>query len=105
MMSSDDPQGAQEAGLGLGGGSSDKNGGGHMPDLAAALRKETIEAYKDDTGEKTTQDLRRKTEQGTATVAYAATSPAAFDKGRATAPPAVPENRRAAVQTYFVRKP
>jgi hypothetical protein len=104
MMSSDDPSGAQEAGLGLGGGSSDRNGGGKMPDIAAALRKETIEAYKDDEGEKS-KDLRRKTEHGTASVAYAATSPAAFDKGRAIAPPAVPENRRAAVQTYFIRKP
>jgi hypothetical protein len=103
MMSSDDPSGAQEAGLGLGGGSSDRNGGGRMPDIAAALRKETIEAYKDDEGEKS-KDLRRKTEHGTASVAYAATSPAAFDKGRAIAPPAVPENRRAAVQTYFIRK-
>jgi hypothetical protein len=104
MMSSDDPKGAQEAGLGLGGGSTDKKGGGKMPDFGAALRKETIEAYKEDAGEKPTMDLRRKTERATATVAFAATSPAAFDKGRATAPPAVPENRRAAVQTYFIRK-
>ena len=104
MTASDSPQGAQEAGLGLGGGSSEKKGGGIMPDLGAALRKETVEAYKDDTGEKTTMDLRRKTERGTATVGYVSTSPAAFDKGRATAPPAVPENRRAAVQTYFSRK-
>ena len=103
-MSSEDPKGAQEAGLGLGGGSADRNGGGRMPDIAAALRKETIEAYKEDTGDKNDQDLRRKTEQGSATVKYSASSPAAFDKGRATAPPAVPENRRAAVQTYFIRK-
>ena len=75
-----------------------------MAVLDAALRKETIEAYKDDTGEKTTQDLRRKTEKATATVAYAGIQPAAFDKGRAAAPPAVPENRRAALQTYFIRK-
>ena len=104
MMSSEDPKGAQEAGLGLGGASADRNGGGRMPDIAAALRKETIEAYKEDTGDKNDQDLRRKTEQGSATVKYSASSPAAFDKGRATAPPAVPENRRAAVQTYFIRK-
>jgi hypothetical protein len=104
MMSSDDPKGAQEAGLGLGGASSERTNGGRMPEIAAALRKETIEAYKEDTGEKTEQDLRRKTEQGSATVKYSASSPAAFDKGRATAPPAVPENRRTAVQTYFIRK-
>ena len=58
----------------------------------------------DDTGDKTTQDIRRKTEKGTATVGYVNSSPAAIEKGRATAPPAVPENRRAAVQTYFIRK-
>jgi hypothetical protein len=105
MMSSEDPQGAQEAGLGLGGASSERKNGGTMPDLMAALKKETIEAYKDDTGEKTNLDTRRKTERGTATVAYSSTPPAAFEKGRATAPPAVPENRRAALQTYFIRKP
>ena len=75
-----------------------------MPDLGAALRKETVEAYKEDMGEKPKQDIRRKTGRGTATVAYVATSPAAFEKGRAVAPPAVPENRRAAVQSYFIRK-
>ncbi|HEX9369189.1 MAG TPA: hypothetical protein VF921_21340, partial [Vicinamibacterales bacterium] len=50
MMSSDDPKGAQEAGLGLGGGSSARKNAGTMPNLDAALRKETVEAYKDDTG-------------------------------------------------------
>jgi hypothetical protein len=105
MMSSEDPAGAQEAGLGLGGASGQRKNGGTMPDLMSALKKETIEAYKDDTGEKANMDVRRKTERGTATVAYSSTPPAAFEKGRATAPPAVPESRRAAVQTYFIRKP
>lgn len=104
MMASESPQGAQEAGLGLGGASAKNKGGGTMPDLGSALRKETIEAHEDDTGDKATQDLRRKTEKGTATIGYSSTAPAAFDQGRATAPPAVPENRRAAVQTYFLRK-
>jgi hypothetical protein len=104
MMASESPEGAQEAGLGLGGGPSARKSGGVMPDLGAALRKETVEAYKDDTGEKTTLDIRRKTEKGTATVAYVSAPLAALEKGRATAPPAVPENRRAAVQTYFIRK-
>lgn len=104
MMASESPQGAKEAGLGLGGASAKNTGGGTMPDLGSALRKETIEAFQDDTGDKATQDLRRKTEKGTATIGYSSTAAAAFDKGRATAPPAVPENRRAAVQTYFIRK-
>ena len=104
MMAKESPEGAQEAGLGLGGASARNKGGGVMPNLGAALRKETVEAYKEDTGEKATLDLRRKTERGTATVAFASTSLAAFEKGRATAPPAVPETRRVAVQTYFIRK-
>jgi hypothetical protein len=105
MMASEDGQPSREAGLGLGGASAENNGGGRMPDIAAALRKETIEAYKDDTGESISTDIRRKTERATATVAYASTAPAAFDRGRAGAPPAVPESRRAAVRTYFIRKP
>lgn len=104
MMATESPQGAKEAGLGLGGASATNKGGGTMPDLGAALRRETIEAYQDDTGEKSTQDLRRKTEKSTATIGYSSTAAAAFDKGRATAPPPVPENRRTAVQTYFIRK-
>lgn len=104
MMAKESQEGAQEAGLGLGGASAKNKGGGTMPDLGSALRKETIEAYTEDKGEVPTQDLRRKTEKGTATIGYTSTAAAAFDKGRATAPPAVPENRRAAVQTYFIRK-
>src|SRR5207253_11336834 len=84
MTATDTPQGAQEAGLGLGGGPTPKRSGGIMPDLGAALRKETVEAYQEDAGEKPTQDLRRKTEKGTATVGYVSALPAAFEKGRAT---------------------
>ena len=39
MTASDTPQGAQKAGLGLGGGPSEKKNNGVMPDLGAALRK------------------------------------------------------------------
>jgi hypothetical protein len=76
-----------------------------MADLAAALRKETVEAHQDAAGENIPTDIRRKTERATATVAYVATAPANFDRSRATAPPAVPESRRAAVKTYFIRHP
>lgn len=105
MMSSEGQQSAHEAGLGLGGGSAENKGGGTMADLAAALRKETVEAHQDAAGENIPTDIRRKTERATATVAYVATAPANFDRSRATAPPAVPESRRAAVKTYFIRHP
>ena len=105
MMSSQDEASAREAGLGLGGGSAENRGRGTMPDLAAALRKETLEAHADAAGENIPTDIRRKTERATSTLAYASTTPATFDRSRATAPPAVPESRRAAVKTYFIRHP
>jgi len=105
MMSSQDEQSTHEAGLGLGGGSAENKGGGTMADLAAALRKETLEAHADAAGENIQTDIRRKTERATSTIAYASTAPATFDRSRATAPPAVPESRRAAVKTYFIRRP
>jgi hypothetical protein len=105
MISSQDEQSTHEAGLGLGGGSAENKGGGTMADLAAALRKETLEAHADAEGENIPTEIRRKTERATATVAYTSTAPATFDRSRATAPPAVPESRRAAVKTYFIRHP
>ena len=105
MMSSQDEQSMHEAGLGLGGGSAENKGGGTMADLAAALRKETLEAHADAEGENIPTEIRRKTERATATVAYASTAPATFDRSRASAPPAVPESRRAAVKRYFIRHP
>ncbi len=85
MMSDDQGQMAREPGLGLGGASAKNNGGGRMADIGAALRRETLEAHADAAGENA--------------------APVAFDRGRATARPAVPESRRTAVQTYFIRKP
>jgi hypothetical protein len=105
MMASDDEQTSHEAGLGLGGGSAANNGRGRMADIGAALKKETIEAHADAAGENIETLIRRKTESGTATVGYVSAPAAAFDRGRSTAPPPVPESRRAAVQTYFIRKP
>lgn len=104
MMSSQDSTGGQDSGMGLGGGSSQNKGGGRMPEIGAALRRETIEAQVDGLGENITTDIRRKTERGDATVGYAHTAPPAFERGRSTARPPVPERRRAAVQSYFIRK-
>jgi hypothetical protein len=105
MMSDDRGPMAPEPGLGLGGGSAKDNGRGRMADIGAALRRETLEAHADAAGENLPTELRRRTERADATVAYVHTAPVTFDRGRATARPALPESRRAAVQTYFIRKP
>ena len=84
---------------------SGRKGGGTMPDLGAALQEGNHRGVQGRHGREDHLDNRRKTERGTATVALQRPlPPAAFEKGRATAPPAVPEKRRAAVQTYFIRK-
>jgi hypothetical protein len=104
MGDQDDAAGRAAPGLGLGGGSDNRTNGGHMPDLDAALRHEIVEASADNTGENVQTEARRKTERGQATVGYAHGAAGTFDQGRAAAPPPVPEKRRAAVQTYFIRK-
>jgi len=105
MGSEDDASGKAAPGLGLGGGSDARTDAGRMADLDAALRRETVEASIDAPGQSVETDARRKTEHGEATVTYARTAAGTFDRGRAVAPPPVPESRRTAVQTYFIRKP
>jgi hypothetical protein len=103
MGAKDDASGRSSPGIGLGGGSDQRTDAGRMADLEAALRRETIEASADNGGQNVQTEARRKTEHGEATVTYAHSAPGTFDRGRAVAPPPVPENRRAAVQTYFIR--
>ena len=61
--------------------------GGRMADLEAALRQETVEASMDNAGENVQTEARRKTERGQAGVTYSHSGAAAFDRGRAVAPP------------------
>jgi len=104
-MSSEEMAGADAPpGMGVGGGSSPTTGKGTMPEIAAALRHETIEANEDDVTGGVHTDERRKTEHGTAATTFSRGAAAAFDNGRATVPPVVPESRRAGMQTYFARK-
>ena len=106
MMGTQDPaQGKAAPGMGIGGASDTGTNAGRMADLQAALRRETVEASTDAAGDNVQTDARRKTEHGRAAVGYAGTSAGAFARGHAVAPPPVPENRRTAVQTYFVRTP
>ena len=79
-------------------------GGGSLADLGAALRKETVEAKTDNPGENVFTGVKRKTEHGDATVAYSHVQPGTAERGHSTAPPAVPDSRKAAVRGYFTRK-
>ena len=104
-MSNEEMAGADAPpGMGVGGGSSPSTGKGTMPDIAAALRHETIEANEDDVTGGVHTDARRTTEHGTAATVFSHGTAATFENGRAAVPPAIPESRRAGMQTYFARK-
>jgi hypothetical protein len=72
--------------------------------LADALRKETVEASADTTGDNVLSETRRKTEHGQATVGFTRGASGTSDRSRATAPPPVPEDLRGNVQSFFNRK-
>ena len=82
----------------------DKNGGGKFSAIEQALKRELIEAASDQLGDNVTTEIHKKTEQGRATASFTHAAAATFDRGHASAPPPVPEARRAQVQTYFIRK-
>lgn len=100
----DSAQSDAPPGVGAGGTSSSPNGGGTMPEIAAALRHEVVEANEDDVSGDVHSDERRKTERGSAATAFSRTTAGRSDDSRAVAPPPVPETRRAGIQTYFTRK-
>jgi hypothetical protein len=82
---------------------------GNQPDplsIAQALRQETVEASQDTQGKNVEkEDIRRKTEQGEATVGFSrAAPPSTVDRSRAQAPPVVPDARRALLLNYFIRQ-
>jgi len=100
----DSAQSDAPPGMGAGGTSSSPNGGGTMPEIATALRHEVIEAHEDDVSGDVHSEERRKTEHGNAATVFTGGTAGKSDSSRAVAPPAVPETRRAGVQTYFTRK-
>jgi hypothetical protein len=104
MMTNQDASNARDGGLGLDGGTSDAKNNGRLADLNAALRKETVEAAKDLQGDNVQTDKRRDTEHADATAAYTHAAAQAAERGTSTAPPPIPESRRAAVKSYFIRK-
>ena len=91
-------------GMGAGGSSSTPGPAGTMPELSSALRHEVIEANEDDVSSDMQTEQRRKTERGEATATFTGGAAASFDGARASAPPRVPEARRAGIQSYFTRK-
>ena len=75
-----------------------------MPGISKALRHEIIEANEDDVSGDVHTAERRKTERGRAAATFTGSASGTFDATRASAPPPVPETRRAGIQTYFSRK-
>ena len=72
---------------------------------ADTLRRELVEAHEDTPGTNVTkEDLRRKTEQGKSTLAFThAAAASTIDRSHQSPPPAIPDGRRALVQSYFIR--
>ena len=107
MMSKQDAPGSGATpGFGAGG----AGGMAASPDsrtleIEQALRQEIVEADTDNAGANVETEVRRKTEQGHATVTFTQGAAGRGDRSRAAALPPVPEARRADVQRYFVRKP
>jgi hypothetical protein len=91
-------------GAGAGGASSSPDGGGTMAGVSKALRHEIIEANEDDVTADVHTDARRQTERGKAAATFTGSAAGTSDAARASAPPLVPETRRAGIQTYFSRK-
>ncbi len=104
MMSNQESLGAAPPGFGAGGAGSAAGEGG-APAIEQVLRQELIEANKDHDGANVDSEVRRKTEQGQASVTFTRGSSVKSDKSRAEAPAPVPEARRTNVQRYFTRKP
>lgn len=93
-----------------GAGGNNPSRGGDAPDplaIAQALRQELLEAALDAQGKNVEkEDLRRRTEQGDATVGFTRVAPPSnVDRSRAQAPPVVPDARRALLLNYFIRQP
>jgi hypothetical protein len=88
-----------------GGGNKGGPGRGKLLDIEKALRRETVEASSDTTGANVIAEIHRKTEAGQAKVAFTRTAvPSTFSPSHATPPPAVPEDRRALLFSYFIRR-
>jgi hypothetical protein len=91
-------------GVGAGGTSSNPGVAAIAPKISDGLRHEIIEAHEEDVSADVQTDTRRKTDRGRAATTFTGSAAVAFDGARTSAPLAVPETRRAGIQTYFTRK-
>lgn len=91
---------------GAGGNSGGKNNQTSAALIAQALKQELIEASADTQGQNvTSEDIRRKTEQGKSTLGFThVVAPPAVDPSRTLPPPPVPDARKALVMQYFIRR-
>jgi hypothetical protein len=103
MMADLDDQAAGPPGAGVGGSGSNE-AAASLAKIEAALHEEVVEASQDNPGSDIDTDLRRKSEEGKATVGFTHGASGKFDQSHTTAPPPVPEARRSNVETYFIRK-
>jgi hypothetical protein len=106
MMAGAGAMGGDSSG-GEGGNSGKGSGDKEFQSIAQALRQELIEAARDMTqGQNVqTEDIRRKTEQGTSTLGFTRVAPpATFDRSRVVGPPPVPDARRPLLFNYFIRE-
>ena len=103
LMIADPNASGSDPGSGLGGSDADRQQG-RMTDIAPALRRETVEASANSDGSDALTNVRRKSERSAATVSFTHSATRRFVEGPASAPPPVPETRRAAIQSYFVRE-
>ena len=85
-------------------GQGDARKAGTLSAIEQALKRELVEAASDQLGDNVTTEIHKKTEQGRATASFTRAAAATFDRGHASAPPPVPDARRAQVHTYFIRK-
>ena len=103
-MTNDQSGAGGKPGLGLGGGNTQSPNTGVMAQLGAALRRETLETGAGEADGPAVNDVRHKTDRGTASVSFSRGAAAAAVRGRANAVPIVPEARRPAARAYFQRK-
>ena len=106
VMSRDDAQpGTAAPGFGIGGASGAAGPEGTAAGMSEALRQELIEANKDTAGTNVHTEIRRKTEQGEATVSFTHGTATRGDRARSAAPDRVPEGRQSDIRRYFTRNP
>jgi hypothetical protein len=95
-----------DSSAGAGGNSGGKSNSASAALIAQALKREMIEASADVQGQNiTSEDIRRKTEQGKSSLGFThVIPPPTIDPSRTLPPPPVPDARKPLVMQYFIRR-